>query len=214
MAVYKTSNSGLLTRTQYSSFLAGNDQFIPFAPSGAYDSIATATGTGSNTYVEFTSIPSTYTHLQIRISGQPNNPAGGGGTSVAMRINSDTGSNYNGHVLAGNGTNAVGGYFGVDTILPVASIPQGGGASGGTQYMYNAAVIDILDYTNTNKYTTIRALSGWDKNNISLGTDIRLVGGLWLNTSAVNTIRLYANDGLNLSWYTGSTIALYGIKGN
>ena len=37
-----------------------------FAPSGAYDSIATASGTGSSATISFTSIPSTYTHLQIR----------------------------------------------------------------------------------------------------------------------------------------------------
>jgi hypothetical protein len=185
-----------------------------FAPSGAYDSIATATGTGSNTYVEFTSIPSTYTHLQIRLSGQPNNTAGGGGTLIAMRINSDTGSNYTGHVLAGNSSTASSGALGPDNLMYVASIPQGGGASGNTQYMYNAAVIDILDYTNTNKYTTVRSLSGWNKNNSALTNDIRLSSGLWMNTNAVTTIRLYVNDGLNLSWYTGSTIALYGIKGN
>jgi hypothetical protein len=79
--------------------------------------------------------------------------------------------------------------------------------------MYNAAVIDILDYTNTNKYTTLRSLSGWNKNNSALTNDIRLSSGLWMNTNAVTTIRLYVNDGLNLSWYTGSTISLYGIKG-
>jgi hypothetical protein len=200
----RSLKTGAFTR----SGMAGNPVIMP----GSYESIASAIGTGSNAYVEFTSIPSTYSHLQIRISGQPNNPAGGGGTNVAMRINSDTGSNYNGHVLAGNGSSASTGYFGVDTMMYVASIPQGGGASGGTQYMYNAAVIDILDYTNTNKYKTVRALSGWDKNNASLGSDIRLASGLWLNTSAINTIRLYVNDGLNLNWYDGSTIALYGVN--
>jgi hypothetical protein len=196
-------------KTKSGSLLVGNAPYIP----GDYESIATAVGTGSNTFVEFTSIPSTYTHLQIRISGQPNNPAGGGGTLIAMRINGDTGTNYTGHVLAGSGTAAVAGLIGPDTMIPIASIPQGGGASGGTQYMYNAAVIDILDYTNTNKYTTFRALSGWDKNNASLGSDIRFTSGLWMNTNAINAIRLFVNDGFNLSWYTGSTIALYGIKG-
>jgi hypothetical protein len=38
-----------------------------FAPSGAYDSIATVSGTGSSGTISFTSIPSTYTHLQIRL---------------------------------------------------------------------------------------------------------------------------------------------------
>ena len=37
-----------------------------FAPSGAYDSIATVTPYTTTTTVEFNSRPSTYTHLQVR----------------------------------------------------------------------------------------------------------------------------------------------------
>jgi hypothetical protein len=34
-------------------------------PAGAYESIASATGTGSSATITFSSIPSTYQHLQI-----------------------------------------------------------------------------------------------------------------------------------------------------
>jgi hypothetical protein len=84
MAVYKTSNSGLLTRTQYSSFLAGNDQFIPF----------------------FTSIPSTYTHLQIRglirLSGATAT------RSFYMQVGNGTvaTTGYSEHALEGDGSTA------------------------------------------------------------------------------------------------------------
>ena len=44
MPVYKTSNSGLLTRREYTSFLAGNSQFIPSYALAAYDSIALTIG--------------------------------------------------------------------------------------------------------------------------------------------------------------------------
>ena len=74
-----------------------------WAPSGAYDSIATATGTGSSGIINFTSIPSTYTHLQLRVSALPSSV-----DQMVCRVGNgsiDTGSNYARHTLNGNGTN-------------------------------------------------------------------------------------------------------------
>jgi hypothetical protein len=71
-----------------------------FAPSGAYDSIATVTGTGRLRLLSFTSIPATYTHLQIRyLAG-----SSGGPDSTVLRFNSDTASNYSRHALWANGS--------------------------------------------------------------------------------------------------------------
>ena len=53
----RSLKSGTFSR----SGMVGNPVIMP----GSYDSIATAT-VGSSGIVEFTSIPSTYTHLQIR----------------------------------------------------------------------------------------------------------------------------------------------------
>ena len=176
----------------------------------SYESIATATGTGSNTYVEFTSIPSTYTHLQIRITGQPNNTAGGGATLMPMRLNGDTAANYSIHYLVGNGTAAsAAGGASTNEIL-IGYIPQGGGSSGSFQYIFNATVVDILDYQNTSKYKTVRSLSGFDKNGTGF---LGLFSGNWRNTNAITSIRIYPNDGFTLSWGVNSQISLYGIKG-
>jgi hypothetical protein len=70
-----------------------------FAPSGAYDSIATATFTGSALSVTFSSIPSTYTHLQIR--GLARTPSGN--DQIDLRFNGDSGNNYSMHGLSGDG---------------------------------------------------------------------------------------------------------------
>ena len=74
----------------------------PVAPS-SYESIATATGTGSSATITFSSIPSTYEHLQIRFTGKG---TGSAEVDTSIRFNSDTGSNYAWHQVYGYGTSA------------------------------------------------------------------------------------------------------------
>jgi hypothetical protein len=77
-----------------------------FAPSGAYDSIATYTvGSGGAADVEFTSIPATYTHLQIRGIARSAR-SGETDDNIALQFNADTGSNYAHHDINGNGSSA------------------------------------------------------------------------------------------------------------
>ena len=74
-----------------------------FAPSGAYDSIATTTLSSSASSITFSSIPATYTHLQIRgIVGDVT----GGQASILAQLNGDTATNYSTHFLTGNGSAA------------------------------------------------------------------------------------------------------------
>lgn len=75
--------------------------------------------------------------------------------------------------------------------------------------MFGAQVWDVLDYQNTNKYKTVRVLSGTDQN----GTTGRLyfMSNLWQSTSAISTVTITATYGTGLQEY--SKFALYGIKG-
>ena len=168
-----------------------------FAPSGAYDSIATSTvGSGGAASITFSSIPSTYTHLQVRAIGKPTSA---GGQEILFTLNGDTGSNYNSHQLYGSGSSAV-------------ANAKGTSANGWVTYWDNAQfgpfVMDVLDYKNTNKYTTTRSLGGHDLNGSGF---ILFRSGLWMNTAAVTSISIFASSG-NLAEY--SQFALYGIKGD
>ena len=72
---------------------------------------------------------------------------------------------------------------------------------------YGVNVIDILDYANTNKYKTLRVLTGIDVN--GSGGYVQLSSGLWQSSSAITSITL-----TNSTNYTTATqFALYGIKG-
>ena len=173
-----------------------------FAPSGAYDSIATTTLNTSTADITFSSIPSTYTHLQIRFIAKSTNSATAT-DNLAFRFNSDTGGNYTRHYLDGDGASATAGAnTGVTQVYAIcaqtSSIPNS----------FGVGVLDILDYTNTRKNTTTRALSGADFN--GSGGAIQFTSGLWLNTAAITTINIRALSG-NLAQY--SSFALYGIKG-
>jgi hypothetical protein len=179
----------------------------PVAPN-SYESIATVTvGSGGSANVEFTSIPSTFTHLQVRCLAQTNR--GTYGTdSVFLQLNSNTGSNYSRHNLLGDGSAAsAGGNASVDKIY-VADFGTSAGSS------FGGAVIDVLDYTSTNKNKTLRTLGGVDLNGTisGYGGAITLTSGLFFATpAAITSIKMFPNVGTQFNEY--SSFALYGIKG-
>jgi len=170
------------------------------AVTNSYESIATATGTGSSGVITFSSIPSTYKHLEIRAIGRN---TGASNEAIYLRFNGDTGANYSLHFLRGNGTDVVasaqinynqaGLYWAMG--MPFAS------------NTFGPNVTSILDYADTNKYKTIRALDGFDGNGSGA---IEIISGLWRSTSAITSITLTANSGVSFTQYT--QFALYGIK--
>ncbi len=63
----------------------------------SYESIATVNvGSSGSSFVEFTSIPSTYKHLQIRANSRYTGYQNSG-AAVYLQFNGDTGSNYSLH---------------------------------------------------------------------------------------------------------------------
>jgi hypothetical protein len=171
---------------------------------GDYESIATTTvGSGGASTVTFSSIPSTYQHLQIR--GIARTTASQDRESIKLTLNSDTGSNYARHSLWGSGS-AVSAFGGASEAYVLLTDFA---AANATASIFGTAVTDILDYKDTNKYTTVRSLGGVDLNAAVTVFD-GLNSGLWMNTAAVNSITLTPFSGSNFSQY--SSFALYGIK--
>jgi hypothetical protein len=164
----------------------------------SYESIASATGTGSSGTIIFGSIPATYVSLQIRC-----NLIDSGGNSIRFRFNSDTGNNYAFHYLHGAGASGVGaGGVASTSRIQIENVY-------GSSNTYPIGLIaDIYDYASTSKYKTLRCLSGWDANGAGL---IELASGLWQSTSAINSITIESTGGANFS--NTSQFALYGIKG-
>jgi hypothetical protein len=166
----------------------------------SFESIATVTvGSGGASTITFSSIPGTYTHLQIRGIGRSSN--GGAPDNIYARINSDSSTNYSNHYLWGNGTvaQATGGS---NNDLYIAGRQTGNDSLSNT---FGATVIDILDYANTNKYKTIRYLAGWDTNGAG---EAWFASANWRSTSAITSLTCYNS----FNWVQYSHFALYGIK--
>jgi hypothetical protein len=165
----------------------------------SYESISTVTvGAGGSSSITFSSIPSTYTHLQVRYMAV----ALSGTTEILMKINSGTGANYARHDLYGNGSAA-----GVSASASSADPYIQGYISSVVPTNPCVGVVDILDYANTNKYKTSRILTGVDKNG-SGGIEFNSL--LWMNTNAITTLNIYGTG----TFGQYSSFALYGIKGS
>lgn len=163
------------------------------AATNSYESIQTITvGSGGSTSIAFTSIPSTFKHLQLRITQLTTGTA-----DPRMRFNDDTTTgNYYMHSIY-NSNPTVSTYNVNNQYIP---------------YLYNesstypaVAVIDILDYANGNKYKTVRDLGGFDANGSGY---IFYRSGVWFSSAAINKIDLH-----NVTFNENTKVALYGIKG-
>jgi len=168
-------------------------------PAGAYDALATVTvPSGGAASVTFAGIPSGYKHLQVRVMAL----TAASGKVMTMRFNGDSSASYTWHYLNGQG-----------------SIASAGNATGQTYARFfgqnigtnttnpSVSVIDVLDYANTAKNKTMRALSGSDNNGSG---EVSLESSLWINANAINSLSFQLNDSSNFS--ANSSFALYGVK--
>jgi hypothetical protein len=163
----------------------------------AYSSIFSVTlGSGFGTYI-IGNIPQNYTHLQLRVMSR------NAGSSVAnsyLNFNYDGGNNYSFHWLAGNGStpssnNVVGG-----TGMWTYDAP----GTSTTTNCWNVGITDILDYTNTSKFKTIRTLSGYDASGSGI---VDVYSGVWNSFAPVSSISFITAG----NFLTGTTIGIYGI---
>jgi len=178
------------------STLVGNPVIMP----GSYESIATVTvGSGGASSIDFTNIPSTYSHLQIRAITK-----GSTTSRIWMRFNNvSTGTPYDYHSLYGNGTSA-----GAIADISENEIWLAVDGQSATTDTFTGLIVDILDYSNTNKNKTTRSLGGHSIDSASYWI-VWFESGLWRSTNAINRVTLTASSG-TFSQY--STFALYGVN--
>lgn len=173
----------------------------------SYESIATVTVSSGVSTIDFTSIPSTFTHLQIRAIARDARTTTI--NTLNMRVGNgsiDSGGNYSSHYLDGDGSSATAGAAGANYTSMAFLIEPSNSA---TSNAFGGYVIDLLDYKNANKYKTFRGLGGVDLNGSG---NITLASGNWMSTSAITNIQFFNNGSFNFAQY--SQFALYGIKGS
>jgi len=165
-----------------------------------FSKIQTVTvGSGGAASIEFTSIPATYTDLQIFLSSRSlqGNIYGGG----ALQFNADTGSNYRWKRLRGSGTSS-----GSDQANPATAITNWDvvGANA-TANIFSNIQIYIPNYrVAVQKAITVNYTGEHNGSEAHMG----FVGGTWTNTGVITSIKLFSSGG-NLIEHSSAT--LYGI---
>ena len=166
----------------------------------------TLVGAGGTNSITFSDIPQTYKHLQLRNIARGSG-AGTGVDGYTYRFNGDSNiPNGIWHRTWGNGS-SVNSQAITTTLLQVSGGVVDGGA---TSNIFGAGIMDILDYTNINKFKTTRAFAGGDLNTTSGNTgQMWVVSGLWMSRDPITSITISYSS--NLAQYT--RFSLYGIKG-
>lgn len=178
----------------------------------AFESIATATGTGSSGTITFSSIPGTYQHLQIRFIAKTTQSVSAIYTP-RLTINGSSSNIYAEHALLGDGSTAQASP-GNSPSTTYIQIQQGmAGSKTSSPNMANimgVGVIDIHDYASTTKNKTVRYFCGVEANFAGTENWVTLGSGLYATTTAITSLTI--NTGIG-NFTTSSTFALYGIKG-
>jgi len=177
------------------------------AGAGSYDLLETEILTGSQAEITFSSLgdySSDYQHFQIRMVARSTRNADN--SNYYVRFNGDTGGNYSQHYMRGNGSAMESANLQTSGTQGVYVYQGLTSATSGTN-IYAASVIDILDPFDTNKYTTIRVLTGFT----GAISRILLESGLWMSTNSVTSITFDEYFGANFAEDT--RISLYGWKG-
>jgi hypothetical protein len=172
----------------------------------SFESIATVTvGSGGASSISFTSIPSTYKHLQARAITRSTNAAYF--SQVFFTINGAT--SYFRHLILNDGVSSPGAYGYVGQSYASLGYFAGNNTLTG---VFGAVILDILDYSNTNKYKTYRGLGGANNNSqASPDTYQSMVSGAYQDATTPISSLVFTPETGSFAQYT--TYALYGIKG-
>lgn len=161
-------------------------------------------GAGGAASINFTSIPSTFTDLVLKVSARNNN------TGLRVRFNSDSGTNYSWRRLSGNAaagfsdSNSTYGspyntflYFSMQNITSDTANTF----SNGEMYVFNYA----------GSAQKSASLDSVQENNAT-NSNMAMQAGLWTGTAAITSIALTPDTDTSPSIAQHSTATLYGIK--
>jgi hypothetical protein len=172
-----------------------------------FTKIASATvGSGGASSIDFTSIPSTYTDLCLKISARNTVTTSSG--YMRIEFNGVT-TNFSSNVLYGAGGGGTGSFTPASPYTFVFFYTD---ADSDTASTFSNAEVYIPNYAgSTNKSINIDAVS----ENNGANALSSLTAGLWSNTSAITSVKLTTynnNNDASANFKQYSTAVLYGIS--
>lgn len=155
-------------------------------------------GSGGAGTITFTSIPSTYTDLQVMLSLRS---TGSTFENVTINFNGVTSNQYSDRTLQGNGSAASSSQN--NSISAMYPLQANGNTTANT---FSNAYVYVPNYAGSNNKSV--SVDSVTEDNSSTAF-ARLVSGLWSNSSAITSIT-FTITGNSIAQY--STATLYGIK--
>lgn len=164
--------------------------------------IASSTvGSGGATDIDFTSIPSTYTDLVVKMSSRTNRSDTR--ESITIKFNNDTSSIYSYRILYGTGSAALSTSGSAGTFFWTGEST----GSTATASTFGSTEIYIPNYAGSSN----KSLSAdFTSENNATAVIQGLSAGLYASSSAINRITLTGGSGFTFQQY--STAYLYGVK--
>jgi hypothetical protein len=164
-----------------------------------FTKIASVTAAGGSSTISFTSIPSTYTDLVIKVSARATYAANF--QDINIRFNGSA-TGYSSRLLQGDGS-AAASYNNSSSALVWGANSVSANATGNT---FSNGEVYIPNYTSAlNKSLSTDAVT----ENNATAAYIQLAAGLWSNTAAITSIEMYLGAGNYVQY---STFTLYGIS--
>ena len=157
--------------------------------------------------VTFSSIPSTYTDLVLRMSLRSNTSGSDANVTPAIKFNGTTAANYSRTNLRGDGSTVDSFRSDTGSGLGYLQIISGSAGDLATSNTFSSVEIYIPSYT-ASQNKAIGSINLYENNSATA----RLVAqaSLWQNTAAITSIEIVRES----SWdfVSGSSFYLYGIK--
>ena len=175
----------------------------------SFESIATATANGGSSSVSFTSIPATYTHLQIRAISKNTFTSADGADNVEIVFNSTTGIYSRHYMYVSDNLSEAYQQINLTRLNISNAMPRT------TSWFTNktaAWIMDIYDYTSTTKVKNCLIMSSLVTNANSQNdqSNVQVTGAYQSTIAAITQIDIRTALG-NIA--ADCTFALYGIKG-
>lgn len=167
-----------------------------------YKIASVTVGSGGASSIDFTSIPSTYTDLCVKLSLRQDQTFGNDGNIIAIEFNSAGSSNISGRLLFGTGSAAGSATTYLNGVYYTSN------PSDYTSNTFGNAEIYVPNYAGSSNKSF--SSDGVYENNATAARQ-GLQAGLWTNTAAITSVKLNTLTGGG-KFVQYSTAVLYGIK--
>jgi hypothetical protein len=164
-----------------------------------YEIIDKATLASTASSVTFSSIPSTYTDLLLKVSARDNNSASANGSYYTIGFNGST-TGFTAMFLRGTGSAVTSSSFAQYAGNSVTTAQTASTFSNDEIYIPNYAGSNNKSYSSNAVVETN-----------ATGAFATLIAGIWSNTAAITSLKIEAAGG-GFLFQIGSSFYLYGIK--